>query len=124
MSKVKFPKRLKDGSFCVIVTFSINTQEPENLLSNIKKWLLQWSEDNKVWIRNWSNGKVEKLLYEQEFRNAPYPISCTINELKIVLDGQPSSEKIWKDWLVSRIIPELKNAFSEIQDFQNATDCE
>jgi uncharacterized phage-associated protein len=124
MSKVKFPKRHRDNSFCVTATFSIITQQPETLLDGVKNWLLQWTENNGVWVRNWSNGKVEKLLYQQEFKTAPHPISCTLTELKIVLEGQPLSEKLWKDWLALRIIPELKNAFSEIQDFQNVIDCD
>jgi hypothetical protein len=124
MSKVKFPKRLKDGSFCVEIALSITTNEPEILLCKLKEWFVKWGEANKRWTRVWSNREIEELFYEHEFKHLPHLVSCSTTELRILLEGQPDSKKMWKDWLVLRILPELKDAFAEIHDVIGIKDCD
>ena len=122
MSKVRFPKRRDDGSFCVEVTLVVQAAEPEALLRGVQAWSSGWAETNQVWNWKWDTGGEEELLYGREFKREPKPVSCTSTELKIQLEGQPSAER-WKDWLVFRIIPELKAAFAEVQDVSSVKDC-
>ena len=123
MSKVRFPKKWADGSFCVEVTLAIQTDDPEGLLKRAQAWLVQWAKDNQVWIWKFDTGGQEELLYQREFKREPLPVSCTPTELKIQLEGQPTAER-WKDWLVFRIVRELKEVFIEIQDVSSVKNCE
>ena len=122
--KIRFPKRRIDGSFCVEVTFPVVTTNCEELLWRVKTWATEWIKANQVWTRKWEpGGQEEELYYDQEFKSGPQPISCILNELKIRLEGQPSA-KWWRDWLVSRIIHDLKEAFTEIQSGGDVKNCE
>jgi hypothetical protein len=123
MSRVKFPKRHADGSFCAEVTLTVQTEEPEDLLCRIQAWLTRWVETNQVWEWKWDTGGAEELLYGREFNREPKAVSCTSRELKVQFEGQPSAEW-WKDWLAFRIVPELKAAFAEVQDVSSVKDCE
>lgn len=122
--KVRFPKKRADGSFCIEVSIPVSTDDPEGLLRSVQDWLSQWAKANQIWIRTWQpTGRIEELFYGQEFKGAPQPISCDSSELKIRLEGQPSA-KWWKDWMVSRILADLKAAFSEIRAIGHLRDCE
>ena len=120
MNKIKFPRRQPDGSFCVEVTLSVMAEEPEELLRRVQEWAIKWVEANQVWI--WMGG-TKKLLYQQEFKREPHPTSCTSTELKIQFEGQPSAKKMWKDWIVYRILPDLKEAFTEVRDVSSIKNC-
>ena len=122
MSEVRFPKRREDNSFCVEVTLAVHTVEPEELLRRVQDWSSRWMEANRVWEPQRDAENMGQLLYGQEFKTEPIPVSCTRTELKLRLEGQPSAER-WRDWLVLRIIPGLKAAFTEIQDVSGMKDC-
>lgn len=122
MNKVKFPKRHSDNSFCVEVILSITTEEPEVLLQHIQNWAFDWIKENQVWVRKWSSGEEEQLYYEQEFKREPYPVFCNATELRMRLDGKPTA-KWWKDWLVLRILYDLKTDFNEVQGVIKVEDC-
>ena len=123
MSKVKFPRRHADGSFCVEVTLAAHTEKPEELSLRVQSWLARWVEANQVWVWKWDTGGEEELRYGREFKGEPKLVACTPTELKIRLEGLPSAER-WKDWLGFRIVPELKAAFNEVQDVSSVRDCE
>src|SRR5207302_1820149 len=103
MSKVRFPKRNADGSFCVDVIVAVETSEPEDFAGHVQSWARQWANENQTWTRNWIPSGQEVLNYADEFQREPYPVSCTPTELTIRFKGQPSA-KLWRDWLVLRIL--------------------
>ncbi len=122
--KIRFPKRRPDGSFCIEVSIPISTNEPEGFLGRVQDWFTQWVEANQIWTRKWEpTGRIEELSYLQEFKREPQVISCDSTELKIRLEGQPSA-KWWKDWMVTRILADLKAAFAEIKGVGHVRDCE
>ena len=123
MSEVRFPKRREDGTFCVEVTLAVQTAEPEGLLHRVRAWASRWIEVNRVWEWKWDTGGAEELHYEREFGSGPEPVSCTTTELRMRLEGLPTAGR-WKDWIVWRIVPELKAAFPEVQDVCGVKDCE
>lgn len=83
MSKVRFPKKRPDGSFCVEVTCVVQTDEPKDLRNRVQAWLVQWVKDDQVWIWKWDMGGEEELLYQREFKRGTRLVSCTSTELKI-----------------------------------------
>jgi hypothetical protein len=125
MNLVKFPKRRPDGSFCVEVTLRHTSGDTAALASELREWIAtDWTPQNNLWTRNWSNGSVEELRYLDEFSAAPRLTSCENGELIIVLDGKPNAGKVWKDWLVSRMWPDIKKCFPEITDLCSIRDHE
>jgi hypothetical protein len=123
MSKVLFPKRNADGSFCIDVVIAIETNEPGDLSHRVKSWAAQWVRENHIWARHWTQSERDETLnYTQEFKREPYPVSCTPTELTIRFEGQPSA-KWWKDWLVLKILSDLKSAFVEFRDVTRMRDC-
>ena len=122
MSKVRFPKRNPDGSFCVDVIVAVETNEPEHFSRRVQSWALQWAGENQTWTHGNPSGQ-EVLNYADEFQREPYPVSCTPTELTIRFEGQPSA-KWWRDWLVLRILADLKSAFAEFRDVNRIRDCD
>lgn len=123
MSKVNFPKRHPDGSFCIDVSFSVATENYQELSKAIVSWATEWAGANTVWLRRWEpTGKTEELRYADEFKGPLTPVFCDAGRLTVRLQGQPAAQW-WRDWLVSRIIPELKQSFSEIRDGVEIKDC-
>ena len=124
MSEIRFPKRNVDGSFCIEITIAVETNEPEALSERVESWATRWVNENQIWTRNWSpNNRKETLHYSQEFKREPYPISCTPTELKVQLEGQPSAKR-WKDWMVLRILTDMKSTFPEFRDVSSIKNCE
>jgi hypothetical protein len=122
MSLVKFPKRRTDGSFCLEIVLPVVTSDPDALLRRVQDWTVRWVKANEVWTRKWQPSGEELLRYHQEFKREPRPVSCSLTELRIQLEGKPSA-KWWKDWMVLRIIHDLSDAFTEIQSGGRVTDC-
>jgi|SRR5262245_57668935 len=109
-NKVKFPRRGEDGSFCVEVCVSLMGAVDDDLASHLQDWI------NNVWMqrnRAWSFMK-ETIHYESEFSRPPQIISCANSQLRFRLFGVKSA-KYWKDWLVFRLVPDLKVEFPEIE---------
>lgn len=126
----KFPRRRPDGSFCVEVTFAVRTTD-EGLGERIQQWLTQvWVPSNTTWLRVWQTGpglsieRPELLRYSDEFLSSPTVTSSMATEIRLQLRGKNRKRKLWKDWIVSRIMPDLRAHFSEISDFLSITDCE
>jgi hypothetical protein len=124
MSPATFPKRRSDGTFCVEVTVVIESDDPSSLGEAIQRWILNdWAPQHEIWTRSWSNGTQERLHYGQEFSAPPHIVKCEGSEMRFRLQGK-NSAKLWKDWLVSRLIPDIKQQFPEIGQFQSIHDCE
>jgi len=122
MSKVRFPKRNTNGSFCVDVIVAVETNEPENFSRRVESWARHWAGENQTWTHGNPSGH-EVLNYVDEFQREPYPVSCTPTELTLRVEGQPSA-KWWRDWLVLRILADLKSTFVEFRDVNRIRDCD
>ena len=78
-----------------------------------------WAPRNKTWARECKTGpgltveRPEILEYEDELSAPPEVISCEGSELRFRLRGK--GEKLWKDWMVMRILPDLKAEFPEVE---------
>jgi hypothetical protein len=58
---------------------------------------------------------VETLTYTEEFSAAPHVVFCKDSQLKFRLEGRRPS-RVWRDWLVLHILPDLREQFPEIQE--------
>jgi hypothetical protein len=124
MSPAKFPKRRSDGSFCVDVTVAVEANDPSSLREALQRWISdEWTPRHEIWTRSWSNGTQERLRYGEEFSAPPQIVKCEGAQLTIRLQGK-NSAKLWKDWLVSKLIPDIKQRFPEVGQFQGIQDCE
>jgi len=129
MNTAKFPSRKVDGSFCVDVGLQLLDESPDNICNLIDEWFSGvWMAANKTWTRTWSTGanlevkKDEVLVYSDEFLRAPTASLGSESELRIRLFGT-NSARLWKDWLVSKIAPDLKEKFPYIGDLLYIKDC-
>ena len=125
---VIFPRRRPDGSFCVEVTF-VTTTKDESLAGKIQQWLTEaWVPSNTTWLRTWRTGpdlsieRPELLHYWDEFLSTPAVMSMG-TEFRLQLHGKDPQRKLWKDWLILRILPDLKVHFPELGDALRITDC-
>jgi hypothetical protein len=122
-----FPKRRADGTFCVEVEIALS---PESGVENggvIQNWWsTEWMQKNERWIRIWNEGHAterrEVLLFEDDFCGFPQVVSCDGSRLRFRLVGK-SSGKWWRDWLVSRIIPDLRIRFPGMGELNGVWDC-
>jgi hypothetical protein len=126
---VIFPRCRPDGSFCVEVTLAATTKD-ESLAEKIQQWLTEvWAPSNTTWLRVWKTGPglsvelPELLRYSDEFLSTPTVMSSTTTEVRLQLLGSEPQRTLWKDWLVFRILPDLKAHFPEVRDFVGITDC-
>ena len=116
VNKVKFPKRRSDGSFSIIVRYSILVGESASLIEIINQWFVEWYRINQEWTWFENTEHETQYLLNDEFTCPPYALKIDERHLGIVLNGKPTSKKFWKDWLVIRILPELKQAFPQIEE--------
>jgi hypothetical protein len=74
---------------------------------------------NLTWKRDWRTGENRETIdqqvlnYESEFLGEPKIISAEASELQIRIAGKASA-KFWKDWLISKFLPDLKAKFPEV----------
>ena len=121
--KVKFPRRSVDGTFCVAAVFFVASQDLVQLQTNLQTWLQEWVDKNRSWTWNFETGGEQTFYYTDEFRSVPLAEILSASEIQIKLFGQPTSQKMWKDWLVLKIIPDIKHQFPEIQGVLRINDC-
>ena len=126
---VYFPRRRPDASFCVEVTLEAHTND-ENFARKIEQWLTDvWVPSNATWHRSWKTGpdlsveRIELLQYFDEFLSAPTITSSGAAGIRLQLNGRDTKRKSWKDWLVLRILPDLKATFPQVGDILGITDC-
>ncbi len=78
-----------------------------------------WMPGHGTWTREWKSGpKLERgtlqtLHYGDEFLEPPVIAVGPDSELQLRLRGQKTA-KFWRDWLVSRLVPDLKEEFSNV----------
>lgn len=129
MTKVNFPKKYADGSFCVEIRLGVTDIRQASLGSTIQDWInVSWMHNRSTWKRQWRTGPEQAvteeqiLHYQDEFITPPEVVACDGSELRLRLFGRQSA-KFWKDWLVSRLIPDLKANFPEVGDRLSIQDC-
>jgi hypothetical protein len=114
MVAAKFPLRDQDGGFCVDIRISISAGDAVLLSKQVRKWILkEWLPANKTWTRHWRPGGDEVLHYEDEFNGPPEVSAGHGTEICVTLHGRKSA-RLWRDWFVSRMLPDLKARFSQI----------
>lgn len=119
---IKLPACDEDGYFSVEVGLGLQDCTSPELAETIQTWFNEnWMARNKTWTRVWSTGakysikKTQILHYNDEFRAPPKVEVGEHLELRLRLLGTKHS-KFWKDWLVSKIAPDLKFKFGEVGD--------
>lgn len=118
----KFPKPKVDGSICVEVTIPVRSDDDTDLGERIQQWWTDvWLPERGTWRVVFRTGQdlrrvdVEILEYTEEFSAAPHVVFCKDSKLRFRLEGRRST-KVWKDWVILRILPDLREQFSEIQN--------
>jgi hypothetical protein len=129
MTKVKFPRRRSDGSFCVEVVMSLSSANTSDLGSAIQDWWSnEWMPKNKEWTRIWNRGhkteRTEVLRYDDEFSAPPQLVRCEGSQLRFRLLGRSSTKKFWKDWMVLRIVRDLTARFPAVGRVIGAQNCD
>jgi hypothetical protein len=101
------------------VSLRVVATDDSDLGRRIQEWLTKaWAPRNKTWLRVWRTGpgltieRLEVLVYEESFSTPPEVISCDRSELRFRLRGRGA--KLWKDWIVMRMLPDLKTEFPEV----------
>jgi hypothetical protein len=127
MSNVKFPARREDGTFQVEIVMSVTADGAGSLCADIQEWWNnEWFPKNQIWRRIWTSAgseSIEDLTYCDEFSSPPRVLPGDSPQLHLVLEGK-SSAKWWKDWMVMRVIPDLKSRFPQIGEVQAIRDFE
>jgi len=98
-------------------------------MPRIDAWISDaWMPRNATWTREWKTGsnlattRVEELKYDDEFTGPPEVAAGPTSELQLRLKGKKTA-KFWKDWLVSRLVPDLKAAFPGVGELLYIRDC-
>lgn len=128
-SKMNFPRRNDDGSFCVEISLTVAGECDEDLGSRIQHWIDgDWMKHRSTWKRVWKTGPnltrtIEQVhYYDDEFMKPPKVVSCEGSELRFQLFGKRTA-KFWKDWLISRLLPDLREQFREVGERVHLEDC-
>ncbi len=129
MIKEHFPARNTDGSFCVEIGLTLAHPGGEKFASEIQEWIgAEWMPRNSTWRRAWRTGaelsevNEQILYYKEEFLNLPQVVSSSDTEMRLRIEGNKTA-KFWRDWLVSRLLPDLKEEFSGIGDVLFIRNC-
>jgi len=122
MTSQQFPKVDSGGKFDVKIGFALDPNCGFECAKEIGKWLIdQWLPANQSWRRKWAsgpNGSVvieETILFSDSFYQDPEVSYQAPDCLIIVLHGKARSAP-WRDWMVSRIVPELQAQFPQLGD--------
>lgn len=129
MSSARFPARKPDGSFCVEVGIELSARDQTDLVPRIQAWVGNaWLPHHSTWTREWRTGPnfsasgPQVLKYRDEFTASPEIALGSSSELQLRLKGAKTA-KYWKDWLVARLVPDLKAAFPGIGNLLYIRDC-
>jgi hypothetical protein len=100
-----------------------------DLLPRVQAWIGDvWMPQNATWAREWQTGsnltvsRAQELHYDDEFTAPPEVSAGPISELQLRLSGAKTAQ-FWKDWVVSRLVPDLKAAFPGVGELLYIRDC-
>jgi hypothetical protein len=117
MRPEKFPKRKPDGSFCIELTLGVGTRDTAELASRMTAWIEEWVRANRYWKTVLADRVGGVFDFYDEFVRPPYCVTRYSGSLLLRLEGRPGAGKWWKDWILSRLIMDLRVAFKEIQHY-------
>ena len=123
-TKVRFPKRRPDGSFCILACFHVASGDPVNLKTELDAWFRQWVQNNQTWTWTYETGEQQTFSFTDEFSGVPVPVLLNEHEVGIRFEGQPTAAKFWKDWLALKIVPDIRSDFQELGDLTRIVDCD
>jgi hypothetical protein len=116
MSKVMFRAKRKNTTFVVEIEMSVSADAVTSLFDDIQRWLNdEWVPKNQLWrrvSRDAGREYVQNLLYSDEFSSPPRVLSGG-SQLRLVIEGRNAGNS-WRDWLVARLIPDVKSRFPQI----------
>lgn len=124
MTAQKFPKRRRDGSFCVEVIAKTNIATASSLAERVNTWVARWIQKNRYW--NWELAKFERKPPLDFFEDFVAPPECSVasaDSIRLRLECRPAAKKLWRDWLVLRFLHDLLPAFQEITSVEKIRDC-
>jgi hypothetical protein len=121
MTEWKDPKkRNSDGTFCVEICVGLLSTDTKHLAALMQHWILEeWMPNNSAWTIDWRTGKnlsitrEETHFYKDDFIKPPNIISTEDSKLRLRLYGSKSTT-FWRDWLIMKIMPDLRTKFPEI----------
>jgi len=121
VSKVLFPAVDADGRSCVEIGVATEV-EYRGKEEAINAWFRNsWCPSNTIWQREWTPGRnagpirLQRLSYGALFSEPPRVNYALQGMLCISLVGKLRGS-LWKDWLVSKILPDLRKSFPGVSD--------
>lgn len=100
-----------------------------DVVPSIRAWIGDaWMPRNRTWTREGKTGpnletiRIQELHYDDEFVGLPEVAAGPTSELQVRLRGKKTA-KFWRDWLVSRLMPDLKAAFPEVGELLYVRNC-
>jgi hypothetical protein len=120
-----FPKRRPDGSFCIETRIAIDAADRAVLASRINDWIEEWVRANRYWECKFAESEGGVFDFYDEFARPPYCVTGDSGSLFLRVEGCPGAGKWWRDWIGSRLLPDLRAAFREIRSrpMENARNC-
>lgn len=122
MTAQRFPKVDENGHFHVKVRLTLPPDCGPEYAEQIGSWLTdRWLPENHLWRRTWKSGSsesVEELHFDESFLCEPDVHFEAPGTFAVVLHGR-SRAAPWRDWLVSKLAPDLRRAFPQIADLQS-----
>jgi hypothetical protein len=115
MRPERFPKRRPDGSFCIEQQLSIDSENPAVLATRINDWIEEWVLANRYWECKLAETEGGALDFYDEFARPPYCVAGDSGSFLLRVEGCPGAKKLWKDWLLSRLMKDLVAAFKELK---------
>lgn len=105
-----------DTKFLVEIEMSVAADAVASLCDDVQRWLNdEWVPWNQLWrrvSRDAGRECVQNLLYSDEFSSPPRVLFGG-SQLRLVIEGR-SAGNSWRDWLVARLIPDVKSRFPQI----------
>ncbi|MCA9266645.1 MAG: hypothetical protein KDA60_22460 [Planctomycetales bacterium] len=115
----KFPRLRPDGSFSIVAVYRFNGDR-EAIAESVATWIHDWLRRKDPWIRRWSTGETETLIFSHEFSEAPRLVNAGNETIQIEFEGRPGS-RWWKDW-IGRFTHDLVEEHPGIASFDSCVD--
>jgi hypothetical protein len=110
----------KNATFLVEIEMSLPEGATDALREEVQRWLSdEWAPMNQLWRRVYRNAGracVQDLLYSEEFSSPPSVLRGG-SKLRLVMEGRSCSQ-FWRDWLVARLIPDVRSRFPLVGETQ------
>jgi|ADGO01.1.fsa_nt_gi hypothetical protein len=116
MTTAPFRAGRDNAGFLVELEMSVVPDADASLREEVQRWLRdEWAPSNQLWrrvCRDASGEYVRNLLYSDEF-SAPPCVLADGSLLRLVVEGR-SCARYWREWLVARLIPDVRARFPQV----------